>query len=136
MVIKVKVSDVAKDFGKSNKEIIELLDKYCGGPAKKASTVLEENELNILFDKITIQNSVKSFDAYFKSGAAKAKKKNPLPKSRISPQRKRKRQRIKSAKARRLFCKWQSRRQSAPRKRQRKKPRLSPRPAQRARLAI
>ena len=47
MVIKVKVSDVAKDFGKSNKEIIELLDKYCGGPAKKASTVLEENELNI-----------------------------------------------------------------------------------------
>lgn len=104
MVIKVKVSDVAKDFGKSNKEIIELLDKYCGGPAKKASTVLEENELNILFDKITIQNSVKSFDAYFKSGAAKAKKKNPLPKSRISPQRKRKRQRIKSAKARRLFA--------------------------------
>ncbi len=80
MVIKVKVSDVAKDFGKSNKEIIELLDKYCGGPAKKASTVLEEKELNILFDKITIQNSVKSFDAYFKSGEAKAKKEKPAAK--------------------------------------------------------
>ena len=37
MVIKVKVSDVAKDFGKSNKEIIELLGDYCDGPAKKAS---------------------------------------------------------------------------------------------------
>lgn len=75
MVIKVKVSDVARDFGKSNKEIIELLGDYCEGPAKKASTVLEENELNILFDKLTIANSVKSFDAYFKSGEAKQKKK-------------------------------------------------------------
>ena len=36
MVIKVKVSDVAKDFGKSNKEIIDLLGDYCGGPAKKS----------------------------------------------------------------------------------------------------
>ncbi len=88
MVIKVKVSDVAKDFGKSNKEIIELLDKYCGGPAKKASTVLEENELNILFDKITIQNSVKSFDAYFKSGAAKAKKEKPSAQKQDKPAKK------------------------------------------------
>ncbi len=88
MVIKVKVSDVAKDFGKSNKEIIELLDKYCGGPAKKASTVLEEKELNILFDKITIQNSVKSFDAYFKSGEAKAKKEKPAVKKQDKPAKK------------------------------------------------
>lgn len=88
MVIKVKVSDVAKDFGKSNKEIIELLDKYCGGPDKKASTVLEENELNILFDKITIQNSVKSFDAYFKSGAAKAKKEKPAAQKQDKPAKK------------------------------------------------
>ena len=88
MVIKVKVSDVAKDFGKSNKEIIELLDKYCGGPAKKASTVLEENELNILFDKITIQNSVKNFDAYFKSGTAKTKPENAAPKKQDKPAKK------------------------------------------------
>lgn len=88
MVIKVKVSDVAKDFGKSNKEIIELLDKYCGGPAKKASTVLEENELNILFDKITIQNSVKNFDAYFKSGTAKTKPENAAPKKHDKPAKK------------------------------------------------
>ena len=53
MVIKVKVSDVAKDFGKQNKEIIEILSEYIGGAAKKANTVLEENELNVLFDKIT-----------------------------------------------------------------------------------
>ena len=42
MVIKVKVSDVARDFGKTNKEIIEILSQYCGGAAKKAGTVLEE----------------------------------------------------------------------------------------------
>lgn len=80
MVIKVKVSDVARDFGKSNKDIIEILGEYCGGPAKKASTVLDESELNILFDKITQQNSVKSFDSYFKS-AHSEKKKEPRSQS-------------------------------------------------------
>ena len=75
MVIKVKVSDVAKDFGKSNKEIIDLLGDYCSGPAKKASTVLEENELNILFDMITQKNSVKSLKDYFEAGEAKRKEK-------------------------------------------------------------
>ncbi len=74
MVIKVKVSDVAKDFGKTNKDIINILSDYCEGPAKKANTVLEENELNVLFDKLTQDNSVKSFDSYFNS-AVKAEKK-------------------------------------------------------------
>lgn len=68
MVIKVKVSDIAKDFGKSNKEIINILGEYCDGPAKKANTVLEEKELNILFEKLTSDNSVKSFDNYFSAG--------------------------------------------------------------------
>ncbi len=67
MIIKVRVSDVAKDFGKNNKDIINLLADYCEGK-KTAGTVLEENELNILFDKLTQDNSVKSFDDYFKSG--------------------------------------------------------------------
>ena len=65
MVIKINVSEIAKDFGKQNKEIIEVLDQYCEGPAKKAATVLSEDELNILFDKITQATSVESFDSYF-----------------------------------------------------------------------
>ena len=64
MIIKVKVSDVAKDFGKSNKDIIGILSKYCNGK-KSANTVLEEKELNIIFEKLTQENSVKSFDSYF-----------------------------------------------------------------------
>lgn len=64
MVIKVKVSDVAKDFGKSNKDIIGILSKYCDGK-RTANTVLEEKDLNIIFEKLTQDNSVKSFDSYF-----------------------------------------------------------------------
>ena len=75
MVIKFKVSDVAKDFGKNNKDIINILSEYCDGPAKKASTVLEENELNILFDKLTADNSVESLDNYFNSAKKSDKKK-------------------------------------------------------------
>lgn len=76
MVIKYKVSDIAKDFGKNNKDIINILSEYCEGPAKKANTVLEENELNILFDKLTEENSVESLDDYFNC-AKKAEKKKP-----------------------------------------------------------
>ena len=61
---KVKVSDVAKDFGKSNKDIIGILSKYCDGK-RSANTVLEEKELNIIFEKLTQENSVKSFGSYF-----------------------------------------------------------------------
>ncbi len=74
MVIKVKVSDVAKDFGKTNKDIINILSNYCEGSAKKANTVLEENELNILFDKLTQDNSVESFDEYFSMADSGEKK--------------------------------------------------------------
>lgn len=79
MVIKYKVSDIAKDFGKNNKDIINILSEYCEGPAKKANTVLEENELNILFDKLTEDNSVESLNDYFNS-AKKAEKKKPAEK--------------------------------------------------------
>lgn len=75
MVIKIKVSDVAKDFGKQNKEIIEVLDQYCEGPAKKAATALSEDELNILFDKLTQANSVSNFDSYFAQKKVAPKKK-------------------------------------------------------------
>lgn len=84
MVIKIKVSDVAKDFGKTNKDIIAILSEYCSGPAKKANTVLEESELNIVFEKLTQDNSVQNFDSYFqasgKNDAAKIQKKDTVKK--------------------------------------------------------
>ena len=74
MLIKVKVSDVAKDFGKQSKEIVKVLSDYCEGPAKKSASVLEEEELNILFDKITQESSVENFDAYFATRKPQEKK--------------------------------------------------------------
>lgn len=89
MMIKVRVQDVSKDFGKSNKEVAEILADTMGGPAKKANTVLEEGELNVLFDKLTQDNQVENFDAYFatmqeqkeppKASAAKADKSGKAP---------------------------------------------------------
>ncbi|MDE6469567.1 MAG: translation initiation factor IF-2 [Eubacterium sp.] len=84
MVVKMRVSDVAKDFGKTNKEIINILSDYCGVPLKKANTVLEEKELNIVFDKLTWDNSVSSLDDYFNSG----KKNNAQPKKQGSSNKK------------------------------------------------
>lgn len=92
MVIKVKVSDVAKDLGKQNKDIIELLSAYCDGSAKKAGTVLTENELNVVFDKITQENSVKNFDSYFASKKQDAKKESKKSKPAKNSEKDKKRQ--------------------------------------------
>ncbi|MBQ9106670.1 MAG: translation initiation factor IF-2 [Clostridia bacterium] len=85
MMIKYKLQDVAKDFGKSNKELISLLAGYYDEP-KRAATALDEKELDIVFDRLTQDNSVQNFDAFFAIGeearkareaekeAAKAKK--------------------------------------------------------------
>lgn len=71
MMIKVRVQDVSKDFGKSNKEIAEMIAGVTGDPARKANTVLSESELNILFDKLTQENQVADFNAYFSTMAEK-----------------------------------------------------------------
>ena len=96
MVIKVKVSDVASGFGVQNKEISELLSKYCGSAKKSASAVLEEDELNILFDKITQEHSVDNFDAYFaqkpKKAKSEQKKDKEKEKKASNPQSDKKRQ--------------------------------------------
>ena len=67
---KYKVHEVAKDFGTTSKKIIELLAKY-SDIERKHTTVLDDAELNYLFDSITQSNEVASFDAYFAAGAPK-----------------------------------------------------------------
>ena len=62
---KYKVADLAKDFGKQNKEIIDLLAEGTDEPKKKATTALESKDLDILFNKITLQNQVENFNRYF-----------------------------------------------------------------------
>ncbi len=82
MMIKYRVHEVAKDFDVPSKDIVTLLSKYFD-EAKKSQTALEEHELDIIFDYMTQNNQVESFDNYFAAGekareerrAAEAKKK-------------------------------------------------------------
>ncbi|MBQ7957962.1 MAG: translation initiation factor IF-2 [Clostridia bacterium] len=71
---KYKVADLAKDFGKQNKEIIELLAEGSDEPKKKATTALENKDLDLFFNKITEKNQVENFDKYFALAAEKAEK--------------------------------------------------------------
>ena len=62
---KYKVADLAKDLGKQNKEIIELLAEGTDEPKKKATTALEAKDLDLFFNKITLKTQVENFDRYF-----------------------------------------------------------------------
>lgn len=65
---KIKISDLAKDLNMSAKELVAFIEK-CTGSEKKTAGSIEENEFNIIMDKLTAKNAVKSFDAYFATGA-------------------------------------------------------------------
>ncbi len=76
MTNKYKISDLAKDFGMSSKEVAALVTEITGAE-KKSSNTLNEVEIGLFFDRITKDNEVKSFRAYFETGAEareKAKK--------------------------------------------------------------
>ena len=60
---KCKVSDLAKDFGVTSKDILAVLANYSDTP-KKPSQVLEDSELNFIFEYLTQKNQVK-IDAIF-----------------------------------------------------------------------
>ncbi len=77
MVTKYKVSEAAKDFGLQSKAVIDLLAKYFEEP-KKSSSTLDSAELDVLFDVLTQENSVESFNAYF--AMQKPEEKKPEPK--------------------------------------------------------
>ncbi len=64
MMIKYRVSDVAKDLGVAGKEIIDLLSRFSDVP-KKSATALVEDELDIVFDYYTQKHNMESLDAYF-----------------------------------------------------------------------
>ena len=70
MMMKYRVSEVAKDFEVPGKEIIAVLAEYTDTP-KKSMTALEEEELDWVFETMTQKHQVESFDAYFAAGEKK-----------------------------------------------------------------
>ncbi|MBQ6848923.1 MAG: translation initiation factor IF-2 [Clostridia bacterium] len=75
MMIKYKLSDVAKDFGVQSKEIIAVLAEH-DMPGKKSATALEEHELDIVFEYYTQKHATDNLDAYFAT-ANERKKEEP-----------------------------------------------------------
>lgn len=71
MMNKYRVHEVAKDFDKPSKSVMDLLAGYFDEP-KKHMTALEEKELDVVFETFTQQNEVESFDPYFAMGRTAA----------------------------------------------------------------
>ena len=64
MNTKVKIKDLANDFEMKPKDITDIIQEKLG--EKKATTAaLEENELNVVLEKLVNDHSVESLDEYF-----------------------------------------------------------------------
>ena len=63
-LVKYRLKDVASDFGMTTKEITEIISKFFEKP-KSNTQVLEEEELNVLFDYITQTNQIESLAVVF-----------------------------------------------------------------------
>ena len=62
MMIKYRVHEVAKDLDIPSKQVVDLLAKYFDTP-KKHMTALTEEELNVVFETVTQDHQVDSFDS-------------------------------------------------------------------------
>ena len=82
MTVKYKVNEVAKDFAKDTKELLEILKEKFPERAFKNTTALEENELNFVFDYMTQKSAVKSFDEYFALGESAQQKREEEKKAK------------------------------------------------------
>ena len=80
--VKYRVKEVATDFGKTPKEIADIISKYYEKP-KSNTQVLGEAELNALFDDITRNNQIKSIEQVF---AVKTAPKAEAPKQEAPKQ--------------------------------------------------
>ena len=74
---KYRVHEVAKDFGLNSKKILAILESRM--PAERTHmAALEDRELDIIFETITQENSVESFDAYFAAGEKQKAEQNKV----------------------------------------------------------
>ena len=68
MTNKYKISDLAKDFNVTSKDITDIVAEKTG-VAKKSGAVLNETEISVVFSALLNKNEVKSLDEYFATGA-------------------------------------------------------------------
>ena len=63
-LVKYRLKEVATDFGMKPKDIAEIMGKFFE-PAKSNTQVLTEEELNVIFDYLTMTNQISSLEAVF-----------------------------------------------------------------------
>jgi len=73
---KYRIRDVAKDFGMTTKEISDIVAKYFEKP-KSNMQVLEDQQLNVLFEHITQHNQIASLEQVFAATPAQQKQEAP-----------------------------------------------------------
>ncbi len=85
--IKVKLNELAKDLRVSNQELMEELAGL-GFEGKKATTALNEEELNLVLETYSQKNQVDSFDEYFRQGEEERAKKAAEKKEKPAEEKK------------------------------------------------
>ena len=73
MTNKYKLSDLAKDFNMTSKALSAVVLELTG-EEKKSGATLNEAEIEMVFNKLSLDNEVKSFDSYFATGDAARQK--------------------------------------------------------------
>ena len=73
MTNKYKLSDLAKDFNMPSKALSAVVLELTG-EEKKSGATLNETEIEMVFNRLSLDNEVKSFDGYFATGDAARQK--------------------------------------------------------------
>ena len=82
-LVKYRVKEVAADFGKTPKEIAEIVGKYFEKP-RSNTQVLTDEQLNVVFDYITQHNHISSLEQVFAVAPA-PKKEAPNAEEKAAP---------------------------------------------------
>ena len=75
-LVKYRVKEVAADFGKTPKEIAEIVGKYFEKP-RSNTQVLTDEQLNVVFDYMTQKHQISSLEQVFAVTAPKAEEPKP-----------------------------------------------------------
>ena len=68
-LVKYRIKEVAADFGMQPKEIAAIVEKYYEKP-KSNTQVLEDDQLNVIFDYLTQNNQIESLEQVFAAAFA------------------------------------------------------------------
>ena len=71
-LVKYKIRDVAKDFNMVPKSVVALVGEYFEAP-KSSAQVLTDEQLNVIFDRITRDNQIDSIEEVFAAAPAPEK---------------------------------------------------------------